>query len=90
MAKSKLEGRMIHMSGAGYAGARLQVGPEIDGLPGKVGDLVFWSANSRAPWWIVEWQPDNGEVFAIVNAAGDIGVAGPEALTRNFRNAGVR
>lgn len=81
-------GRMIHMSGAGYAGDRLQVGPEIDGLPGRVGDIVFWAANSRAPWWIVEWQPDNGECFAIVNAMGDIGLAGADELTRNFRNAG--
>jgi hypothetical protein len=79
--------RMIHMRGAGYAGDRLTVGPEIDGLPGRVGDLVFWPLNSRVPWWIVEWQPDNGEVFAIVNALGDIGVAGAEDLTRNFRNA---
>lgn len=78
-------GRMIHMSGAGYAGDRLQVGAEIDGIPGRVGDIVFWA--SQAPWWIVEWQPDNGEVFAIVNAMGDIGVAAPDELTRSFRNA---
>ena len=80
-------GRMIRMSGAGYAGDRLQDGPDIDGLPGRVGDLVFWAAHSKAPWWIVEFQPDNGEVFAIVNAMGDIGLAGPDELTRNFRNA---
>ena len=84
---AKKIGRMIHMSGAGYAGDRLQEGAEIDGLPGRVGDLVFWAANSKAPWWIVEWQPDNGEVFAIVNAMGDIGLAAADELTRNFRNA---
>lgn len=79
--------RMIYMSGASYAGDRLQEGPEIDGLPGRVGDLVFWAAYSKVPWWIVEWQPDNGECFAIVNASGDIGLAGADELTRNFRNA---
>ena len=84
---AKKIGRMIHMSGAGYAGDRLQEGPDIDGLPGRVGDLVFWARNSKAPWWIVEWQPDNFRVFAIVNAMGDIGLAGPDELTRNFRNA---
>lgn len=77
--------KRFHMSGAGYAGDRLQEGPAIDGLPGRVGDIVFWTANSKAPWWIVEWQPDNGEVFAIVNAMGDIGLAGADELTRNFR-----
>ena len=84
---AKKTGRMIHMSGAGYAGDRLQEGPAIDGLAGRVGDLVFWAAHSKVPWWIVEWQPDNGEVFAIVNAMGDIGVAGVDELTRNFRHA---
>ena len=62
-------------------------GPEIDGIPGKVGDLVFWVGNSRVPWWIAEWQPQNGKVFAIINALGDVGVAAPEDLSRNFRDA---
>ena len=62
-------------------------GPEIDGIPGKVGDLVFWKGNSRVPWWIAEWQPQNGKCFAIFNALGDVGVAAPENLSRNFRDA---
>jgi hypothetical protein len=62
-------------------------GPEIDGLPGRVGDLVFWVGNSRVPWWIAEWQPQNGKVFAIVNATGDVGTAPAQELSRNFRDA---
>lgn len=63
----------------------------IDGLPGGVGEIVFWKGHeSPAPWWIVEWQPDNGRVFAIVNAAGVIGTAGADELSRDFRMAGVR
>ena len=84
VAKRKLAGRMIHMRGLGYASDRLQTGPDIDGLPGMAGDIVFF--HGRAPYWIVEWQPDNGEVFAIVNALGEIALVGPESLTRNFRN----
>lgn len=63
-------------------------GPEIDGIPGRVGDLVFWKAFGKAPWWIVEWQPDNGESFAIVDATGTIGIARASDLTRDFRKAG--
>jgi hypothetical protein len=62
-------------------------GPEIDGLPGKVGDLVFWVGSSRVPWWIAEWQPQNGKVFAIINALGDVGTAPAGELSRNFRDA---
>ena len=63
-------------------------GPEIDGITGTVGDLVFWKAHtSPAPWWIAEWQPDNGRVFAIVNALGVIGTAPASELTRDFRKA---
>lgn len=61
----------------------------IDGIPGGVGELVFWKNHvSPAPWWIVEWQPDNGRVFAIVNAEGHIGTAPSDELSRDFRLAG--
>lgn len=59
-------------------------GADIDGTPGKVGDLVFWATEKR-PWWIVEWQPQNGNVFVIVNCEGDIATAAPGELTRDFR-----
>jgi len=63
-------------------------GPAIDGIPGNVGDLVFWTAHeSHAPWWIAEWQPENGQVFAIVNASGEVGTAPASELTRDFRKA---
>ncbi len=63
-------------------------GPEIDGMPGLAGDLVFWKGHaSPAPWWIAEWQPDNGRVFAIVNAAGVVGTAPASELSRDFRDA---
>lgn len=61
-----------------------QPGPDcIDGEPGSIGDLVFWY--DRRPRWIVEWQPHNGRVFAIIDAQGYIGLAGAGELTRNFR-----
>lgn len=60
----------------------------IDGLPGQTGDVVFWY--DRRPWWIVEWQPDNGPVYAIVDANGGIGLAGADELTRDFRAAQKR
>jgi hypothetical protein len=63
-------------------------GPSIDGIPGRIGDLVFRKASGREPWWIVEWQPGNGNSFAIVDAAGTIGVASHDELTRDFRKAG--
>ena len=66
-------------------------GPEIDGITGLVGDLVFWKASaSPAPWWIAEWQEDNGRVYAIVNAAGVVGTAMASELSRDFRKAGGR
>jgi hypothetical protein len=64
------------------------VGPEIDGIHGKAGDLVFW--DSKKPWWIVEWQPQNGRVFVVVDASGTIGTASPEELTRDFRRASTQ
>lgn len=64
-------------------------GPDIDGMPGRVGDLVFWlDHESHAPWWIAEWQPHNGGVFAIVNADGAVGTASAGELSRDFRRAG--
>jgi hypothetical protein len=85
MAKKKVTYRKIHMSGPGFAADRLQDGPDIDGLPGRVGDLVFlpWS---HAPHWICEWQPDNGQVFSVIDAIGNHTMVGPEDLTRNSRN----
>ena len=58
----------------------------IDGIPEGVGEIVFWTG--RKPWWIVEWQPGNGRVFAIVDADGNIGLAGADELTRDFRREG--
>lgn len=62
-------------------------GPDIDGIPGEIGHVVFWPGDTspRRPWWIVEWQQDNGGVFVIVNADGVIGTATPNELTRDFR-----
>lgn len=77
--------RKIHSSGPGYAADRLQVGPDIDGLPGVVGNLVFMPY-SRAPLWICEWQPDNGGVFDVVDSLGNHTLAEPSNLTRNHRN----
>ena len=62
-------------------------GDPIEGRPGKVGELVFWG-EFRRPWWIVEWQPDNGRCYAVVDAAGVVGTAGADELTRDFRKAG--
>lgn len=56
---------------------------DIDGEPGAVGDIVFW--DDRKPRWILEWQPDNGRVFAIIDADGNVGVAGADELTRDWR-----
>jgi hypothetical protein len=85
MARKKVTYRKIHMSGPGFAADRLQDGPEIDGIPGRVGDLVFMFYTS-VPFWICEWQPDNGPVFDVVNALGEHSLVGPEDLTRNSRN----
>jgi len=75
-----------------YAQARLGAGPCITGIPGMVGDLVFEVCNAldnkthkSKPWWIAEWQPDNGEVFACVDSEGNVWLAGPEELTRDWR-----
>lgn len=62
-------------------------GADIEGSAGKYGDLVFLGSDRR-PWWIVEWQPQNGMAFVIVNCDGDIATALPDELTRDFRNAG--
>jgi hypothetical protein len=86
MAKKKAaKYRMIHMSGPGFAADRLQDGPDIDGIPGRPGDIV-WLCHSHAPHWITEWQPDNGPVFDVVDALGNHTLASPDDLTRNSRN----
>lgn len=58
----------------------------IDGIPGGVGELVFWG--DKKPRWIVEWQPDNGRVFVVVDADGNVGTARAGEMTRDFRKAG--
>lgn len=59
----------------------------IEGVPGKAGDIVSWKGQSpHGPWWIVEWQPANGRVYAIVDAACHVGTARADELTRDFRN----
>lgn len=85
MAKKKATYRKIHMHGPGFAADRLQDGPDIDGLPGRPGDLVFLRYR-HAPHWICEWQPDNGPAFDVVDALGHHTLADPEDLTRNSRN----
>ncbi len=52
-------GRMIHMSGAGYAGARLQEGADIDGLPGRVGDHEEMAAGFARE--MQDWDKDYGK-----------------------------
>lgn len=61
-------------------------GPEIEGLKARVGHIVFLRGDKR-PRWIVEWQPQNGHVFVVVDAAGEIATANPDELTRDFRAA---
>lgn len=56
---------------------------DIDGTPGRIGDIVFWCDGK--PRWILEWQPSNGRVFAITDANGHIGLVAAEELTRDWR-----
>ena len=74
---------------AEYCEARMAAGPCITGIPGMVGDIVFQAfggcSPASKPHWIVEWQPDNGEVFAIVDADGNVTLAEPLELTRDWR-----
>lgn len=45
------------------------------------GTMVFWG-DDRRPWWVIEWQADNGPgCYWIVNADGDSGTAGEAELT---------
>ena len=44
----------------------------------KHGDMVFWG--DTIPYWVIEWQPENG-AYWLTNAAGESGVATPEELT---------
>ena len=81
----KTDGTALSPLAIGFGGNDSE-GDPIDGRPGQCGEIVFW--HGRNPWWIVEWQPSNGHVFAVVDAAGNIGVAGADELTRDFRNAG--
>lgn len=44
------------------------------------GTMVFWGDDKR-PWWVLEWQQDNGTgCYWIVNAAGVSGTAGEDEL----------
>lgn len=75
---------------AEYCEARMAAGPCITGIPGMVGDMVFLAfdgedSSRSKPHWIAEWQPDNGEVFAIVDAHGNVTLAEPLELTRDWR-----
>lgn len=45
------------------------------------GTMVFWGDDNR-PWWVLEWQQENGPgCYLIVNAAGESGAAGEDELT---------
>lgn len=47
----------------------------------KRGTLVFWGS-APEPWWVVEWNPDNGPgAYWIVDAEGTPGVACPDELS---------
>lgn len=61
-------------------------GPDVGGMPARVGHIVFLRGDKR-PRWIVEWQPHNGHVFVLVDADGAIATARPDELTRDFRAA---
>lgn len=40
------------------------------------GTMVFWGDDDSRPWWVLEWQADNGPgCYWIVNAVGDAGTA---------------
>jgi len=44
------------------------------------GTMVFWG-DDKCPWWVIEWQQDNGPgCYWIVNAAGVSGTAGEDEL----------
>ncbi|MBG95064.1 MAG: hypothetical protein CL793_07410 [Chloroflexi bacterium] len=38
------------------------------------GDMVFWGTRRR-PYWVIEFQPDNGNAYWIVDARGEWAVA---------------
>ena len=46
------------------------------------GTMVFWLKDPK-PWWIVDWQPENGRdgCYWITNYAGTCGGAGPRELS---------
>lgn len=42
--------------------------------------MVFWG--DTVPWWVVEWQPENGDgAYWLINAKGESAVAGEEELS---------
>jgi hypothetical protein len=47
------------------------------------GTMVFWGDDDRRPWWVVEWQENNGPggAYWITNADGDPAVACEDDLS---------
>lgn len=47
------------------------------------GTMIFWGDDDRRPWWVVEWQENNGTsgAYWITNADGDPAVASEEELS---------
>ena len=45
----------------------------------KPGTMVFWT-DEKKPRWVVEFQPQNGNSYWLVDASGNSAVASPEEL----------
>jgi hypothetical protein len=44
--------------------------------------MVFWGDEDRRPWWVVQWQENNGPgAYWITNADGDPAVACEKELS---------